>query len=48
MRFFLTKWLTVNAGIRDYIFVDKFEPINRSETMNDAGDARQGARRHRR
>jgi outer membrane beta-barrel protein len=34
MRFFLAKWLTVNIGIRDYIFVDKFEPTNRSPTMN--------------
>ncbi len=30
MRFFIAKWLTVNLGIRDYIFVDKFEPVNRS------------------
>jgi outer membrane beta-barrel protein len=29
MRFFLAKWLTVNVGIRDYIFYDKFEPTNR-------------------
>jgi len=29
MRFFLTKWLTINAGIRDYIFYDKFEPTDR-------------------
>jgi outer membrane beta-barrel protein len=29
MRFFLNKWLTVNVGIRDYIFLDKFEPTNR-------------------
>lgn len=33
MRFFLSKWLTVNLGIRDYIFYDHFEPRNRSETM---------------
>lgn len=40
MRFFLAKWLTVNIGIRDYIFVDKFEPTNRSPTMNaTASDA---------
>ena len=32
MRFFLTKWLTVNFGLRDYIFVDKFEPVDRSAT----------------
>jgi len=29
MRFFLTKWLTVSAGVRDYIFYDKFEPTDR-------------------
>jgi outer membrane beta-barrel protein len=29
MRFFLAKWLTVNVGVRDYIFVDKFEPTDR-------------------
>jgi outer membrane beta-barrel protein len=29
MRFFLAKWLTVNIGVRDYIFVDKFEPTDR-------------------
>lgn len=34
MRFFLAKWLTVNLGIRDYIFYDKFEPTDRSPTMN--------------
>jgi outer membrane beta-barrel protein len=34
MRFFLAKWLTVNLGIRDYLFIDKFEPTNRSLTMN--------------
>ena len=30
MRFFLAKWLTVNVGIRDYIFYDKFEPLERT------------------
>jgi outer membrane beta-barrel protein len=34
MRFFLAKWLTVSLGIRDYIFYDKFEPTDRSPTMN--------------
>jgi hypothetical protein len=29
MRFFLAKWLTINVGIRDYIFYDKFEPTDR-------------------
>lgn len=41
MRFFITKWLTVNLGIRDYAFVDHFEPRNRSETMSPtAADAK--------
>jgi outer membrane beta-barrel protein len=35
MRFFLTKWITVNAGIRDYIFYDKFEPTDRAVGMNE-------------
>jgi len=35
MRFFVSKWLTVNAGIRDYLFIDKFEPTNREVGMND-------------
>ena len=34
MRFFLFQWLTVNVGIRDYIFVDKFEPTLRNNMMN--------------
>jgi len=34
MRFFLAKWLTVNLGIRDYLFIDKYEPTNRSLMMN--------------
>ena len=34
MRFFLAKWLTINLGIRDYAFVDSFEPTDRSATMN--------------
>lgn len=38
MRFFLTKWLTVNVGIRDYIFYDKFEPTNREIGMNETAD----------
>ena len=38
MRFFLAKWLTVNLGIRDYIFYDKFEPTDRSPTMNATAD----------
>jgi outer membrane beta-barrel protein len=40
MRFFLAKWLTVNAGVRDYIFIDKFEPTDRVEGgMNDSAEA---------
>jgi len=39
MRFFLTKWLTVNLGIRDYLFVDKFEPAGRSDTMYTSAQA---------
>jgi outer membrane beta-barrel protein len=39
MRFFLAKWLTINAGIRDYIFIDKFEPTNREVGMNDTAAA---------
>lgn len=35
MRFFIAKWLTVNLGIRDYLFIDKFEPTNRSVGVND-------------
>ncbi|HKE14399.1 MAG TPA: outer membrane beta-barrel domain-containing protein [Kofleriaceae bacterium] len=41
MRFFVTKWLTVNAGIRDYIFVDQFEAVGRTEVRAD--DAKQNA-----
>jgi outer membrane beta-barrel protein len=36
MRFFLAKWLTVNVGIRDYIFYDKFEPTDRVLGGNNA------------
>jgi outer membrane beta-barrel protein len=44
MRFFLAKWLTINFGVRDYIFVDKFEPTNRSLTMNaSASEAKENA-----
>lgn len=44
MRFFLFKWLTVTAGIRDYLFVDKYEPVDRSETMYaDPDDAKDNA-----
>jgi outer membrane beta-barrel protein len=44
MRFFLFKWLTINAGIRDYLFIDKYEPVGRSETMyTSADDAKDNA-----
>jgi outer membrane beta-barrel protein len=38
MRFFLAKWLTVNVGVRDYIFIDKFEPTNRDAMTNATAD----------
>jgi outer membrane beta-barrel protein len=34
MRFFLAKWLTVNVGVRDYMFIDKFEPTDRDIMTN--------------
>lgn len=48
MRFFLAKWLTVNVGIRDYIFYDKFEPTERvvggmNSTASEAKDNADGA-----
>jgi len=44
MRFFVAKWLTVNLGIRDYMFIDKFEPTDRSPTMNTtASEAKDNA-----
>jgi outer membrane beta-barrel protein len=41
MRFFLAKWLTINLGVRDYMFEDKFEPTNRAPGMNDTASAAQ-------
>ena len=38
MRFFLTKWMTVSFGVRDYIFIDKFEPTDRSATKNNTAE----------
>jgi outer membrane beta-barrel protein len=39
MRFFLAKWLTVNVGVRDYMFIDHYEPTMRVEGgMNDSAD----------
>jgi len=44
MRFFLFKWLTINVGVRDYLFVDQYEPVDRSETMYvDPDDAKDHA-----
>jgi outer membrane beta-barrel protein len=44
MRFFIAKWLTVNLGVRDYMFIDKFEPTDRSPMMNaTATDAKENA-----
>lgn len=31
MRFFVTKWITLNLGVRDYIFVDQYENSDRAE-----------------
>jgi hypothetical protein len=28
-RFFISNWLTINFAFRDYIFNDKFEPVDR-------------------
>ena len=33
MRFFISRWMTISLGIRDYVFLDHFEPTNRSDTM---------------
>lgn len=41
MRFFLTKWMTINFGVRDYIFIDKFEPTNRGPGNNDTASLAQ-------
>jgi outer membrane beta-barrel protein len=35
MRFFLTKFITVNVGIRDYLFADKYEAVDRNEIPSD-------------
>jgi outer membrane beta-barrel protein len=44
MRFFITKFLTVNLGVRDYIFVDSFEPTSRGPGMfESAADAKANA-----
>jgi outer membrane beta-barrel protein len=38
MRFFLNRALTISMGFRDYMFIDQFEPTNRSATMNTTAD----------
>jgi outer membrane beta-barrel protein len=44
MRFFLTKFLTINFGVRNYMFIDKFEPVDRSAMKNaTAADAKSNA-----
>jgi outer membrane beta-barrel protein len=44
MRFFVAKWLTVQLGVRDYMFIDKFEPVDRAPGMNDtAAEAKDNA-----
>jgi outer membrane beta-barrel protein len=44
MRFFLSKWLTISLGMRDYVFFDHFEPKNRSDVMfKTAEDAKDHA-----
>ena len=41
-RFFLFDWLTFNVALRDYIFADKFEPINR-DPLTPIGDVKAAA-----
>jgi outer membrane beta-barrel protein len=44
MRFFISRWMTISLGIRDYVFLDKFEPRNRSDAMfASAQDAKDNA-----
>lgn len=44
MRFFISKWFTVNVGVRDYVFYDHLEPVNRAVGMNQtAADAKANA-----
>jgi len=38
MRFFITKWLTLQLGLRDYIFLDHFEPTDRSPKKDPTSD----------
>jgi len=43
MRFFITKFITVHVGLRDYIFVDKFENTNRPSTQVSGSAAKADA-----
>ncbi len=43
MRFFLTKFLTVHVGVRDYVFLDKFEAKDRPPDQVSGDDAREDA-----
>jgi outer membrane beta-barrel protein len=38
MRFFLFKWMTISLGVRDYIFIDKFEPTDRMIGVNETAE----------
>jgi outer membrane beta-barrel protein len=38
MRFFVSKWMTISVGMRDYVFYDHFEPTNRSDMMNSTAE----------
>jgi outer membrane beta-barrel protein len=40
-RVFVTRWITLNLGVKDYIFVDKFESVNR--TTANVEDAKANA-----
>lgn len=35
-RFFLFDWLTINYAVRDYLIIDKFEPLNREANESAA------------
>jgi outer membrane beta-barrel protein len=38
-RMFVTDWLSLSIGLRDYIFLDKFEPLNRDTLVPTAAQA---------
>jgi len=44
MRFFINKFMTINAGIRDYAFIDKFEPVMR--VLGGVNDSAEDAKAH--